>query len=263
MPYFYRNDGGDNDVNLLFVHIPKTGGTSFENYMSKRYDIPLNHDSLYKQKKGEPTTYQHFTLQSLWKRRQEFGIREDGLRIIAFVRNPYDRMISELLYLRLMDRNTPPDDVATIIRRYLNSSSTYDNHKLPQIDFVVDSSGHLWDGVEIAHLENITEELSRIGFDDFNNWDYANSERKADKSMDYSQYLNDKSIQLINDYYFKDFEAFGYDRIDPSDVEGFANYESHESESPVILTILLILLFLILLFLYRFGNTVRKYVQWA
>jgi len=258
MPYFYRNDGGGNDVNVLFIHIPKTGGTSFENYMSQRYNIPLNHETLYKQKKGEPTTYQHFTLQSLWNRRQEFGIHEEGLRVIAFVRNPYDRMISELLYLKLIDRNTSADDVANVIRQYLLSSSTYDNHKLPQVDFVVDTYGQLWKGLEIAHLENITEELSHLGFNDFNNWDYANSERIEDKSIDYSHYLNDISIQMINEYYSDDFDMFGYNRIYP--IEGFENYESMYEETWIFI---LFILFASLLLLYLFGNNIRKHVQWA
>ena len=42
MPYF-KND----NVNILFIHIPKTGGTSLDNYFSKKYNIDLNDKSLY------------------------------------------------------------------------------------------------------------------------------------------------------------------------------------------------------------------------
>ena len=35
MPYFKK-------INLLFIHIPKTGGTSIENYFYKKYDIERN-----------------------------------------------------------------------------------------------------------------------------------------------------------------------------------------------------------------------------
>lgn len=37
MPYF-----NNNDINILFIHIPKTGGTSLENYFSSKFNIPLN-----------------------------------------------------------------------------------------------------------------------------------------------------------------------------------------------------------------------------
>lgn len=42
MPYFKNNN-----VNILFIHIPKTGGSSVENYFSSKFNIPLNNTSLY------------------------------------------------------------------------------------------------------------------------------------------------------------------------------------------------------------------------
>ena len=37
MPYF-KND----NVNILFIHIPKTGGSSVETYLSNHFNILLN-----------------------------------------------------------------------------------------------------------------------------------------------------------------------------------------------------------------------------
>ena len=42
MPYF-----NNNIKPVLFIHIPKTGGTSVEQYFSKKYSIPLDYRSLY------------------------------------------------------------------------------------------------------------------------------------------------------------------------------------------------------------------------
>ena len=42
MPYFKNNE-----VNILLIHIPKTGGTSLELYFSYKYNIPLNNNSLF------------------------------------------------------------------------------------------------------------------------------------------------------------------------------------------------------------------------
>jgi hypothetical protein len=42
MPYFKNKN-----INILFVHIPKTGGSSIEQYFSKKYNILLNNSSLF------------------------------------------------------------------------------------------------------------------------------------------------------------------------------------------------------------------------
>ena len=47
MPYFKNNN-----LNLLFIHIPKTGGTSLEKYLSQKHNIPLDSKSLYSNSKN-------------------------------------------------------------------------------------------------------------------------------------------------------------------------------------------------------------------
>jgi hypothetical protein len=42
MPYFQNKN-----VNILFIHIPKTGGSSLELYFSNKYKIPLDIKSLH------------------------------------------------------------------------------------------------------------------------------------------------------------------------------------------------------------------------
>ena len=44
MPYYFKK----RVVNLLFIHIPKTGGSSVEQYLSKHYKLNLNYRRLYK-----------------------------------------------------------------------------------------------------------------------------------------------------------------------------------------------------------------------
>ena len=99
MPYFRIND-----VNLLFIHVPKTGGTSLEKYFSSKFNIPLNEKSLYMFLDKETTlknniiinsSLQHMTYQTICKYKTEFDIDFNNIKIITIIRNPYQRIISD------------------------------------------------------------------------------------------------------------------------------------------------------------------------
>jgi hypothetical protein len=212
MPYFYRtgNNNSDKNINLLFVHIPKTGGTSLEYYLSDLYDIPLNFYSLHnlKVQDGDFSSPQHYTLRTIWNRRKEIRLIEENLRIITLVRNPYSRMVSELFFQKIIDSSTSSDEITKCIYQYLNNqTTTYDNHRLPQVEFLLDESGKIWKNVEILHMEHIKHELAQHGFHNFHH--HNNSATK----MRLTKFLNDESYKLINDYYSQDFAAFGYTMI--------------------------------------------------
>lgn len=213
MPYFYRNDSRGENVNILFVHIPKTGGTSFELYLSKRYKIPLNVYSLYGQfpNMGDSSSPQHYTLREIWIRRKEMRICEDNLRIIAFVRNPYTRLMSDLFFLNTVSASTPPEVVTRRLRHYLtNNKTNYDNHRLPQVNFLVNSKKQMWKGVEIVRMESLTHDLAQIGFDDFNHHDSIKTKAQ------YTELFNDEAYELVNNYYYQDFITFGYNMTYPA-----------------------------------------------
>jgi hypothetical protein len=76
MPYF-SNDA----INLLFIHIPKTGGTSLEKYFSNKYSIDLDKNALYEFISTEileanniqiDSSLQHLTYQTILKYKDFF-----------------------------------------------------------------------------------------------------------------------------------------------------------------------------------------------
>ena len=50
--------------------------------------------------------------------------------------------------------------------------------------------------------------MHKLGYTDFNNNLNNNT-----LQVNYYDYLNNKSIIMINDFYFKDFELFGYNKV--------------------------------------------------
>jgi hypothetical protein len=99
MPYFYNDK-----INILFIHIPKTGGTSVETYLSKKYDIELNEKSLFIYKKHfMNASYQHQLYINMKRNKAFFNINFNEIFMFSVVRNPYDRIVSDLFFLKIIN----------------------------------------------------------------------------------------------------------------------------------------------------------------
>jgi hypothetical protein len=98
--------------------------------------------------------------------------------------------------------------ICQTIIKYLDpeNSNNYDNHQIPQYKYISDNEGKLIDKIFIMSQESLTQDMISLGFKDF---DIKALENK-NKEVDYFDFLNKRSINLINDYYAKDFELFGY-----------------------------------------------------
>ena len=99
MPYY-------KDINLLFVHIPKTGGTSLENFLQNKYKQTLLSsftNDILPDPEYRKISLQHQTYNTIFKYRDILDINFESIKIISIVRNPYDRIISYLLFLGLIN----------------------------------------------------------------------------------------------------------------------------------------------------------------
>lgn len=155
----------------------------------------------------------------LWDNEQDRVIVSDNpydrneYEIMTIVRNPYDRIISELLFRKIINTNTinSPAIVFMELKKYLEKhDEVFDNHKLPQYLFLIDDMGNIIENVTILHTETLTEDMKRMGHIDFNRFDQVSKCRINSGITKYSNYLNRESIELINTYYKRDFELFGY-----------------------------------------------------
>ena len=185
MPYFKNH-------NLLFIHIPKTGGSNIENFffhylkekptlqhlISNNFDIRFNSHSL-----------QHMTYIELYKNKNYFDINFEKTRIITVIRNPYDRIISDLFWYKLISKNNNSNEIEKILKKYLESNLLYDNHKIPQYKFLIknEESNVIDPKIIIMKCETLNEDMEKLGFKQFS--DFCNNSTKSKFNKDYSKYL--------------------------------------------------------------------------
>lgn len=206
MPYFCNDE-----INLLFVHIPKTGGSSLELYFSSKYNISLGNDSLYGFLGNDSevkvnSSLQHITYQTIIKYNDFFKVKLDNLEIISIVRNPYERLVSDLFWYSKINIDTPKEEVCDIIKTYLTEN--LDNHNLPQYTYITDDNKQLLPGIKLLHTETLNQDMVNAGYTDFN----IKVNHNKNSNINYYDYLDNNSIKIINEYYDLDFELFGYEK---------------------------------------------------
>ena len=186
---------------LLFVHIPKTGGTSVEKMLKDAGGIKAMRSSA--QIAGLPCTPQHFHAEITDQ------LVPESFYDYAFtiVRNPFDRLMSEFKMRVLENRRDVSFNIwiDRILTRYSRNPFANDNHIRPQTEFVFDS-------VQIFRFEDkpllhIFDRLQALGIGSATSIPWERRGATAELT------LSSRTADRIREFYAADFEAFGY-RID-------------------------------------------------
>lgn len=205
MPYFKK-------INTLFIHIPKTGGTSVENYFYSKYNIKKTFSTLFStlQFTINNHSFQHSTYLELFNNKEYLEIDFDNIKIFTIVRRPYDRIISDLFFFNLIHCDMTQEQIFNQIKFFIESNKfEYDNHKMEQYKYLLNAAGIIDHKIHIMKIENLKDCMKNFGFEDF-----AFSENVTHRNkINYVDLLNNESIQLINKFYEKDFEYFNYKMI--------------------------------------------------
>lgn len=221
MPYFYDPN---NNINVLFIHIPKTGGSSIEDYLYKKYNIERDIKSLFSHSKEllkiddfKCGPMQHRTYDSIMKYEKLLNINKNNLKVFAVVRNPYYRAISDLFYLKLIEHNFKPSKVYNAFKIFINGNiKKHGNHSFPQYLFVCDKNGNLHKNIHIMKTETLNDDMKKYGYEDFNIISNTNIQtNKINNDSLYEKYLNSDIIKEINKIYSKDFILFNYPKKNP------------------------------------------------
>ena len=204
MPYYPS-------IKILFIHIPKTGGSVIEDEIKKQsvqklYSGYSNNllDAPYSRK-----SLQHQFYNTLYNYRDKLELDFDDLKTFTVVRNPYDRTISSLFWSNIIKKHFTAEQVFDAIKNRYIGRTDLDNHNEPQYKFVTDENQILIPNIKIFKCETLNVMNTALN-------DYIGINvniKRSNVNKDYSKYLNEDSIALINEYYKKDFELFDYEMI--------------------------------------------------
>ena len=195
---------------LKFIHITKTGGTSIEDIGNAHGKKWGRFHSEYKAKDRRNCRWN-----DRWH--DKFILLPDNLKLkydwFVIIRNPYERIISEYycrwggwgIKNKLKSSKEKFND--NIKKKILKNHKKMSSHWVPQ-HFYIDLNVK----IHIIKYENLTEEFNEL-MKKYNYDITLNKHSNKGKKKFTLNDLSDEVISLINNIYDKDFEMFGYKKI--------------------------------------------------
>ena len=223
--------------NSLFIHIPKTGGTSIESCFNLAcgnnfYCADPNENIEYKKKvlfgsiniNGLIYELQHLKHKEIIDLELICIKKLDKLFSFSFVRNPWDKMISEyfwigkkyfssfLSYLKFITYGEPLPDLINYSDPTYGSEDYFlwylkYNHLYPQSDFIVNDDKLLVDFV--GRFENLQEDFDVI-CDQIKLPRIKLPIKNKTNHKHYVEYYDNETRNIVAKKYAKDIEYFKY-----------------------------------------------------
>ncbi len=192
---------------LIFIHIPKTGGTSFEfayNYIHPGFDQFINPFLI---KNLTQETDAHIPAIVLKK---SFPEKFDSYYKFCIVRNPWDRLLSSYLWIKRYQLKTNIGFRDWIISGFKDTPEREMNIfvNFNQLDWITDNSGNIIIDY-IGQFDQIKQEFVKI------NQKLKIPKQKlpyinASRHIHYSYYYDDETKDIVREMYQKDIEYFGF-----------------------------------------------------
>ena len=239
---------------IIFIHIPKTGGSTFHSILNMQY----KHSEIYNVFGGrmnDPEISKFIAMSSinkldikLLKGHMPFGLHDNlpgKCRYISFVRNPVERVISQYFYIK-NNKNNPKHteliEKKMDIKEFVSSGFvtgmnngqcrflTGDIDRLPfnqcdgLLDEVMDNieKHFLWLGIVERFDESVLVLSSVLGFEKTPYYIKQNTSKRRKKIINY----NNEDIELIKRYNDIDLELYKHaNNILDIEIEKIHNFE--------------------------------------
>lgn len=197
------------DIKKIFVHIPRTGGTSILEYLKSKSCT----DAHFK-------NFKHYTLND-YKIVDEF----ESYTLFTIVRNPYDRMVSYFNYHVATDANVIRElyseikdgNLYDVFNLYLNKSlcespCKFGREKPLLLSRTQSSFLDLKCNINILKFENLNYEFNMLMKEDCK-LPHITSIPSGFKPYTREEFFSLESIDIIQKYYNEDFLNFNYNYI--------------------------------------------------
>ena len=191
-----------NNKTVLFIHIPKTAGTSVERLLSNYGQMSLYQIAI---PSGLKTTPQHLTKHAIDLIFENLVTYD---RSFAIVRNPVDRLISEYFFrtkIMLKTYNRRPDFSTWAINQMVTFKKNkfhLDSHLRPMNHFIDDSVKVFKYETELPSMHSWLQKILELK--ELNHLPHRN------KSTKETVIISNECKELILDTYKTDFSKFNY-----------------------------------------------------
>jgi len=211
MPFFRCSD-----KLLFFVHAPKAGGSSVEDYLIRRFDDVFVYSGGGRSGVGKGTgLISPITHLCAWDLEDFLPTQMD--LVFTLVRNPLSRILSEYRWQRGSSQASRLDFstwLNVMIKAARIDRRTYRNHIRPTSELVPERAEifRLEDGFD-AMVDRIDEATGTTAPDI--TVGHLKNRGKASEPIK----LTRQDVALIADFYAVDYERFGYSPPDPNDYD--------------------------------------------
>ena len=207
----------------LFIHIPKNGGMTIrESEVFKKRILAVNRNMISDYKRFRDTMKEY-------GERDTKGVEHarwrdvnpnttNGVKCFAIVRNPWSKVVSRYLFAKqAVDRGLIKPSYADTrsLEHFIEERHVWGNRDLawyrairgwyPQLDHVTDTDGTV--RCDILRLEHLNVEA----LDYFQIGEMPRARNVTSIKEDYKNLYNDRTINIIAEWYKKDIEHWGFD----------------------------------------------------
>jgi len=213
----------DNPRQVIFIHIPRTAGTSIELWFQCHYPTTQRSGPRRWKRDSAFTTTRHMSTVSLL--RSKCITREwwDSSFKFAIVRNPWDRLVSLYEYLRGFRLRRANRRSNKVLHRFKDFASNISSGSSSFVKPLGLRNVRVFSQVQ-PQVEWLREELDFIGrYEQLDkSWDKVleqigsvpcpipHKHNNKRRRKDYRTYYTDDLAEKVGEYYSEDIERFGY-----------------------------------------------------